>query len=69
MKFKFEIDFKRGKYGKKTYFVSSIKGTPFIAQGKTKDECTKATFEMIAGYFEAFSKNWKKHLKEYKMLK
>ena len=69
MKFIFEIKYRRGKYGKKTYFVSRIEGTPFISQGKTKDECTKDTFDMIAGFFEAFPKDWKKYLKQYKMLK
>jgi len=70
MKFKFEIKYKRGKdksFG--TYFISSIEGTPFIAQGKSKDDCTKQTFDMIAGFFEAFPKDWKKYLKQYGVLK
>ncbi len=70
MKFTFEIDYKRGKdksFG--TYFISKIKGTPFIAQGKTKDDCTKQTFDMIAGFMEAFPKDFKKYFKEYRMLK
>ncbi len=70
MKFNFEIKYKRGKDKSiGTYYISSIKGTPFISQGKTKEECTKDTFDMIAGFFEAFPKDWKKYLKQYKMLK
>ncbi len=70
MKFNFEINYKRGKDRTiKTYFISSIQGTPFIAQGKSKDDCTKQTFDMIAGFMEAFPKDFKKYFKEYGMLK
>lgn len=70
MKFKFEIKYRRGKdksFG--IYFVSRIEGTPFIAQGKSKDDCTKQTFDMIAGFLEAFPKDYKKYLKQYGVLK
>ncbi len=70
MKFNFEIKYKKGKQrGIGTYYISSIKETPFITQGKSKDDCTKQTFEMIAGFFEAFPKEWKKDFKKYGILK
>jgi hypothetical protein len=50
------------------YYVSSIKGTPFVCQGKSKDDCTKQTFEMIAGFMDAFP-DYKKMFRKYRILK
>jgi len=70
MKFNFEIKYKKGTGNtRRPYYISSIKKSPFIAQGKSKDDCTKQTFEMIAGFLEAFPKDYEKYLKQYKMLK
>jgi len=66
MKFNFEIKYKKGKQkGIGTYYISSIKGTPFISQGKSKDDCTKQTLEMMAGFLEAFPKDFRKYFRKY----
>jgi inorganic pyrophosphatase len=69
LKFNFEIRYTKGKdksFG--TYYISSVDNTPFIAQGKSKDDCTKQTFDMIAGFMEAFP-DYKKMFKKYGILK
>lgn len=70
MKLYLNIQFRKGLLHKEIgeYYISYIKGTPFITQGKTKDDCIKQTFEMIAGFTEAFP-NYKKMLRKYRMLK
>lgn len=70
MKFNFEIKYKKHKdktFG--MYYIGSVKNTPFISFAKTKDDCTKQTFEMIAGFLEAFPKDYMKYFKKYGMLK
>lgn len=70
MKFNFEIKYKKHKdktFG--MYYIGSVKNTPFISFAKSKDECTKQTFEMIAGFLEAFPKDYMKYFKKYGMLK
>lgn len=70
MKFNFEIKYKKHKDGTfGMYYIGSVKDSPFISFAKSKDECTKQTFDMIAGFIEAFPKDYKKHLKKYGVLK
>ncbi len=70
MKFYLNITINKGSLHREIgeYYISSIKGTPFISQGKTKDECIKNTFEMIAGFTEVFP-DYKKMFRKYRMLK
>ncbi len=69
MKFYLNITFNKGKdKSMPEYYISSIKGTPFISMGKSKDDCIKQTFEMMAGFMEAFP-DYKKMFRKYRMLK
>jgi len=70
MKFYLNIQFKKGKDKEiGEYYIGNIKGTPFITQGTSKDDCIKQTFEMIAGFTQAFPEDYRKHLRKYRMLK
>lgn len=69
MKFYLNIQFKKGKDKSiPEYYISNIKGTPFVSMGKSKDDCTKQTFEMIVGFMEAFP-DYKKMFRKYRILK
>ena len=69
MKFYLNIQFKKGKdksIGE--YYISYIKGSPFVNQGKSKDECIRKTLEGIAEFTQVFP-DYKKMFRKYRMLK
>jgi len=70
MKFYLNIKIRKGLFHNEMgeYYVSSIKGTPFVCQGKTKDDCIKQTFEMIGEFTKVFP-DYKKMFRKYRILK